>query len=90
MKKLFNILFPNTQTDDKAKLILNILLSDCTTFETIEIFDKVKTELANEMQLKLSKAKEDSRLIEGYFKKQNQVKTAHDEIFNYPINEKVY
>lgn len=90
MKKLFNILFPNTQTDDKAKLILNILLSDCTTFETIEIFDKVKTELANEMQLKLSKAKEDTRLIEGYFKTQNKVKTAHDEIFNYPINEKVY
>lgn len=90
MKK---ILFQLFQTDnlDQVNGIMFLLFKENSTFETIEIFDKVKTQMTEKMANRLAKSREDVRLIEGYFSTKNIVpKRETNPVFDEKITKSIY
>lgn len=90
MKKILLQLF---QTDnlDQVNGIMFLLFKEKSTLETITIFDKVKTQMTEQMTNRLAKSKEDVRLIEGYFTTKNIVpKREKDPAFDTRITKSVY
>lgn len=65
MKKLINY-FKNIQLKDKETLILDLLFSDISTKESIDLFENIEVEFEKRMKLRKQEAQEIVNIIDEY------------------------
>lgn len=65
MKKLINY-FKNIQLKDKETLILDLLFSDISTKESIDLFENIAVEFEKRMKLRKQEAQEIVNIIDEY------------------------
>jgi Mg/Co/Ni transporter MgtE len=89
----------NTEEDRKADLAERVkssrlsIFRDNTTSESIEVFDRLKSEFVDELLSRLKESKTTTRLIEGYLNQVNTVECSNlhqFEDFEKPIINKEY